>query len=238
MIKQFLIVLFLAQIIGLAAQTSRFKEGETLYVWASSGLNMRDKPDAKATKITSIPFGTKVIVQPNIGIKIPFEVEEFKGFTVKGYWLLVKYGTTEGWIFDGFLSRLPMPTKKKEYGDINEYLAELKKVGGKSQIKKCEEPDWKNDTCEFTQKYELGIIYTDITHPEVGGSFLLRIPDGSIFEAYALIKFYYYDAESDKIEFDSKTKSVKILPKDEGVGCHAHIKKEGNYIVIDNYCGC
>jgi Bacterial SH3 domain len=236
--KYIFIALVLLQTIGLMAQTSRFKDGETLNVWATSGLNMRDKPDAKSAKIAVIPYGAKVIVQPNMGVKIPFEIEEFKDFTVKGYWLLVKYGNTEGFVFDGFLSLLPMPTKKKEYGDIGEYLAKLKKVGGKTQIKKCQEPDFKNDTCEFTQKYELGIIYTNIAHIEVGDSFLFKIPNGSLFEAYMLVKFYFYDAESYKMEFDSKTKIVKILPEDEGVGCHSYIKKEGNYIVIDNYCGC
>ena len=119
--KQLFITLFiLIQSLGLIAQASRFKDGETLNVWATSGLNMRDKPDAKAVKLTTVPYGAKVIVQENIGVKIPFEVEEFKGFIVKGYWLLVKYGDMEGFVFDGFLSRLPAPKNKKE--DIEDYF--------------------------------------------------------------------------------------------------------------------
>jgi hypothetical protein len=82
--KHIFIAIFLVKTLGLTAQTSRFKDGETLNAWATSGLNMRDKPDAKATKIVSIPYGAKVVVQENIDVKIPFEVEEFKGFTVKG----------------------------------------------------------------------------------------------------------------------------------------------------------
>jgi hypothetical protein len=86
--------------INLNAQQSRFKESETIHVWATSGLNMRAKPDAKAEKIATIPYGAKVVVQPNIGVKIPFEIEESKGFIVKGYWLLVKYGNTI--VIDGY----------------------------------------------------------------------------------------------------------------------------------------
>ena len=107
--KQIILLLFFVlQWAKTTAQDSRFKEGETLNVWASSGLNMREKPDAKSAKRVAIPYGAEVSVLPNIGVKIPFEVEEFKGFTVKGYWLLVKYGNTEGFVFDGFLGRIAL----------------------------------------------------------------------------------------------------------------------------------
>jgi hypothetical protein len=119
--KYIFIAVILLKTIDSIAQTSRFKDGETINVWATSGLNMRDKPDAKATKIATIPYGAKVVVQPNIGVKIPFEVEEFKGFTVKGYWILVKYGNTEGFVFDGFLSQLPAPDPTIAFS-INAYL--------------------------------------------------------------------------------------------------------------------
>ena len=141
------IVLFLFVLLTIqkmTAQESRFKEGETLNVWAASGLNMRDKPDAKGQKLATIPYGAKVLVQTNIGVKVPFEIEEFKGFTVKGYWLLVKYGNTEGYVFDGFLSRLPTPkntksTKPDEPSGIADYLKTLKKVGKVFDIEKCKE---------------------------------------------------------------------------------------------------
>jgi hypothetical protein len=128
--KKYIFIAFvLLQTIGLVAQTSRFKDGETLNVWATSGLNMRDKPDAKATKIAAIPYGAKVVVLPNIGVKIPFEVEEFKGFSVKGLWLLVKYGDKEGFVFDGFLSRLPAPKKNDSLGLEDYFNSNVDKIG-------------------------------------------------------------------------------------------------------------
>ena len=96
---------------------------------------VRDKPDAKATKVATIPYGAKVIVQPNIGIKAPFEVEEIKGFVVKGYWLLVKYGNTEGFVFDGYLSRLPAPIPTEQDLAMETYLnVQVGKVGKKYDI--------------------------------------------------------------------------------------------------------
>jgi hypothetical protein len=76
-----------------------------------------------------------VVVLPNIGVKIPFEVEEFKGFVVKGYWLLVKYENTEGFVFDGFLSRLPAPNKvdSKKFEDYLDF--QIGKVGDKFDFK-------------------------------------------------------------------------------------------------------
>lgn len=224
------------------AQSSRFKEKETLYVWASKGLNMREKPDAKAMKTGTIPYGSKVIVQSNIGLKIPFEVEEIKGFVVKGYWLLVKYGNTEGFVFDGFLSRLPAPISDRNRDSnntrIESYFKGLKKLDVAYSIKKCKEPDWVNDTCEYQQKYEFGIVYKAIKYPELGSGFELKIPNISLYEGYFLAKFYYYSAENDKCLYDAKIKTIRVLPKDEEVGCHSSIVKEGDLVKIENYCGC
>jgi Bacterial SH3 domain len=196
----------------LNAQESRFKEGETINVWAESGLNMRDKPDAKAQKLMTIPFGAKVTVQANIGIKIPFQVEIFKGFDVKGFWLLVKYNNTEGFVFDGFLSRLPTPivkTKKSKNisqsdlleSYLNEYIG---KVGKKYDVRihdksdgsseerfgRALKPNEKYDEDDvrvqiYKQKYNNNIIYE--TNLEV------TLPDCTLFEGYLLVKRYLYD---------------------------------------------
>jgi hypothetical protein len=145
-----LLLLFL-QTVLIMAQESRFKEGEIINVWASSGLNMRSKPDAKAEKIATIPYGAKVVVLPNIGVKIRFEVEEFKDFIVKGYWLLVKYENTEGFVFDGFLSRLPAPDKNNKEGWGGYFDETIGKSGDKYEIKIW---DKKGDSVRFVKPNE------------------------------------------------------------------------------------
>ena len=249
--KYIFTAVLLVKIIGLAAQTSRFKDGETLNVWATSGLNMRDKPDAKATKIVSIPYGAKVVVQPNIGVKIPFEVEEFKGFTVKGYWLLVKYGDTEGFVFDGFLSRLPAPIAPKQDSAID-YLHQLiGKIGEKYDVKiwmkdkmldtsRFVLPNEKYDPeaiQSFKQKYKQGILYTYF-EGEGGTSSILELPNFTLYEAYLIVRTYHYDPKTDAFSFNKKDKSIDMYVKDEGAGCYFTIKQTGNKIIIDGGCSC
>jgi hypothetical protein len=244
-----IVLIFLLQTVLVVAQSSRFKDDETIHVWASSGLNMRSKPDAKAEKIATIPYGAKVVVLPNIGVKIPFEVEEFKGFIVKGYWLLVKYENTEGFVFDGFLSRLPAP--KAAYGKgLQEYLDEkIGKVGGKYDIEVWDEKSDSNRLVKpnekyneehvngYKQKYKFNIIIEN-GGGEIGSSINLGLPNLTLFEGYFLVKTFLYYPESDVFSFDKKEKTVEMSVKEEGAGCYYTIKKEGNKIVIDGYCGC
>ena len=243
---KFLKLFLLLISVNLTAQESRFKEGETINVWAASGLNMRDKPDAKAAKVATIPYGAKVSVQPNIGIKIPFEIEEFKGFTVKGYWLLVKYGNTEGFVFDGFLSRLPAPNLTNIEG-LEAYLNNrIGKVGKKFDIMV-----YKNNTAEvrntlpnekidenkirdFKQKYNYDLLFI-YNATESTSSYEFNTAELTFYELYFLVKTFYYDVQNDSIIFD-KTEKAILFHAD--CGCSSIVKKKGKKIVAFGGCGC
>ncbi len=249
--KYIFIALFLVKTIGLTAQTSRFKDGETLNVWASSGLNMRDKPDAKATKIAAIPYGAKVIVQQNIGVKIPFEVEEFKGFVVKGLWLLVKYGDKEGFVFDGFLSRLPAP-KKADSLRFEGYLnSNFKKIGQRYNCisylniniseetiaeKNCD--DTTKLYCSYSQKYDRGVIFSMNNCNDVGED-VMEIQNVTLYEGLALVK-RFYSIEETKITINANKSEIIFNSsiKDGGYGCDYVIEKIDNKIVIKGRCSC
>jgi hypothetical protein len=248
--KYIFIAIFLVKTIGLTAQTSRFKDGETLNVWATSGLNMRDKPDAKATKLVSIPYGAKVIVQPNISVKIPFEVEEFKGFTVKGVWLLVKYGNTEGFVFDGFLSRFTAPVSQKELGELESYLDKsFGKIGDKHDAKVWDKiadttrlllPNEKfdvNTVQSYKQSYKQGILYA-YSLGEGGSSTTIELPNFTLYEAYLIVKVYHFNPKTNVFSFNKKDKSVNSEVKNDDGGCAFTIKQVGNKIIIDGGCGC
>ncbi len=250
--KKYIFIAFVVlQTIPLMAQTSRFKDGETLNVWATSGLNMRDKPDAKATKLAAIPYGAKVVVQPNIGVKIPFEVEEFKGFTVKGLWLLVKYGDKEGFVFDGFLSRLPAPKRNDSLGFDDYFTSSIGKAGQKYDVKvwmkdemldtsrfvRPNEKYKEEDIQSYKQKYKQGILFSYF-QGEGGSGSTLELPNFTFFEAYLIVKTYYYDLKTDVFSFNKKDKSINMDVKDEGAGCYFTIKQVGNKIIIDGGCSC
>lgn len=245
----FLFIIF--QIGKITAQESRFKEDETLNVWAASGLNMRDKPDAKAAKVATIPYGAKVSVQPNIGVKIPFEIEEFKGFTVKGYWLLVKYGDTEGFVFDGFLSRLPAPNLNDKEGMEAYFDKKIGKIGEKFEVRFYDEtvdsmryarPNEKydldkHDEKRYKQKYKASILLENVDS-EGGGGYKIILPNSTVYEGYFLVKTFYYDQKTDIFSFNKKEKKVNMTVREEGAGCYYDIKQEGTKIIIDGGCGC
>lgn len=250
--KTLLIFIFLCQIGHLMAQNSRFKDGETLYIWAASGLNLRDKPDAKGTKLTTIPYGSKVIVQPNIGAKVPFEVEQFKDFSVKGYWLLVKYDNTEGYLFDGFLSKLPAPNlqKDEEEGRIETYLDKnIGKLGNKYDVKVWDDKLNQSRTAlsserfdtdhleAYKQKYKQNTLY-EYSSGEGSSGFTLELSNVSLYEGYFLLKTYLYNPESEVFSFDKEKKSIHLDMKDKGAGCSYSIQKKGNKIIIGGGCGC
>jgi hypothetical protein len=247
--KIIFIVFVLLKTIGLMAQTSRFKDGETLNVWATSGLNMRDKPDATAKKLVSIPYGAKVVVQPNIGVKIPFEVEEFKGFIVKGYWLLVKYGDKEGFVFDGFLSRLPAPNKDEVCGFEDGYLTnKIGKIGQKYEVTIWDMAIDNRRSVSVGEKYEL----KDVNHYKQkfnfnilldydGGecsSISVEFPNLTLYEGYFLVKTYLFEAKTDVFKFDKQHKSVEMSAKDEGAGCYYSVKQVGFKIILSGGCCC
>lgn len=90
-----------------------YKPGDTLWVWAKSGLNVREMPDAHAKVSGKIDNGEKVIVIDYQDVDYPFSVREVNengngtGFELKGYWAKVKYQNLVGFVFDAYLSRLP-----------------------------------------------------------------------------------------------------------------------------------
>lgn len=110
-----LIIHFLFAQLNFAA--TAYQPGDSMYVWAKSGLKMRVSPDLKGEKILTIPYGTKVVIDsyqeelPEIKIRVvkaqKIEGMEYKSFYLKGHWCRVNYLDTVGYIFDGYLSKMP-----------------------------------------------------------------------------------------------------------------------------------
>ena len=94
-----------------------YQPGDSMYVWAKSGLKMRVSPDLKSDKILTIPYGTKVVIDsyqeelPEVKIRVvkaqKIEEMDYKSFYLKGHWCRVSYLDKVGYIFDGYLSKMP-----------------------------------------------------------------------------------------------------------------------------------
>lgn len=97
--------------------TTTYQPGDSMYVWAQSGLKMRVAPNLKGEKILTIPYGTKVQIDsyqnelPEIKVRVveaqKIDGTEYKSFYLKGHWCKVTYLDTVGYIFDGYLSKMP-----------------------------------------------------------------------------------------------------------------------------------
>jgi hypothetical protein len=83
-----------------------YKAGDQLTVLAKSGLSLRASAGANGKKKSNLPFGSVVTVLAEGLRTVPNSVVEFKGYTIKGFWVKVKAGSEEGWVFDGYLSKL------------------------------------------------------------------------------------------------------------------------------------
>ena len=98
-----LMIIFYVQLWGNSDQG--FIEGTQLYVVANSGLTLRMEPHKNSESLGIVDYGSvvEVLTQPD-------SVENYERLNwVDGKWLFVEYDGVTGYMFDGYLSDLPMP---------------------------------------------------------------------------------------------------------------------------------
>lgn len=99
-----------------ASDQPTFTEGTELYVVASSGLTMRTNPDMRAKSVGVIPYGASVIAITQNDSLIKQRIN-----WVEGSWIHVEYDGMQGYMFDGYLTDLPLPLYEFEMcaGDLD-----------------------------------------------------------------------------------------------------------------------
>ena len=122
--KYFIIFLVLVQSIFIFAEDTfeyAASSGDTLYVWAETGLNIRAYGNQEAEILGVIPFGNAIIFvdHDNSGRieEVPFyqhsaEISIINGidfkclaYSQKGRWIKIKFGSLVGFVFNGYTSR-------------------------------------------------------------------------------------------------------------------------------------
>lgn len=87
-----------------------FVEGQVLNVVAPSGLKLRIAPQKDASTLRIIPPGDKVeVINASEITSIPDRIS-----WMDGQWIYVEHRGVRGYVFDGFLSSLPMPNNDFE----------------------------------------------------------------------------------------------------------------------------
>lgn len=99
------------------AQAQIYQSQDSSAVWAISGLNMRKSPNLNSKKITTIPYGESVkiiekntissILKVSLQPEISFDKGKIPAIQIEGNWTKVRYKDKIGYVFDGFLSKLP-----------------------------------------------------------------------------------------------------------------------------------
>ena len=233
-----------------------FELNEEFHVMALSGLRMRATPELKGKTILTIPYDGIVeqVDKADYGI---LEVEEMKGFKVKGNWMKVRHEGKEGYVFDGFLTQFPLPEilENNEY-DYYKYSSSFDfyfrtKIGNMSErydserYEDCEITDESDCVCAYTQDFGT-ITYSETGCSETGMEYNIKIKDISFTEAYFIIKAMDLNrvngADSNEEFFETTTydameKTINIGV--DGAGCYTTIKEaSNNTIEIETYCGC
>ncbi len=110
---------------------NRYQVGDTLFVWATSGLTLRAEADFDGKKLEVVPFGSSMICQgekfgesdQTIEAVRPFHIgemyEKSPALKLRGQFLKVKFQGREGFLFDAYLGAFPTPKIANwlEYGD-------------------------------------------------------------------------------------------------------------------------
>lgn len=147
--RKLLIILFAAFAVEVIAQDNP----KYLNVLASSGLNMRSAPDAKARVITKVPYGKQVEV-------LEKTKTEFRSGWITDQWYKVHFRGREGFLFGGYLSELKAPPKNLQVDMLPQLAVEycsfsLKQLNA-SEITK--EPTVAGDTLQHCLiKYANGV---------------------------------------------------------------------------------
>ena len=90
---------------------ANYTQKDTLNVFALNGLNLRIHPESSSKKIKTLAFGSFVVVIDTHEFSLKDTIEKRTG-----NWIEVQFKEYKGFVFDGFLSELPVP----DMNDINE----------------------------------------------------------------------------------------------------------------------
>ena len=254
-ITMFLLLFFISK----NSIANNFQEGDTLYVWAVNGLKLRKGPSLDFPIIKKLNYGEKVKVIDGLNdtYRMSIKVIDREGskndFEIKGNWIKIKLvDDTEGYIYDGYLSRLPVMRldRNREYNKESEEYWKAETFGNYAKR-------------EFggiqRMKDEIGnprkgvVVYGDdikvILTGEVCYDVEIEIPQLSFNEAYLLFNLMYQVEK--QIQFQNSLKEngwmeIKIVKEDnqyqsfslgiEGGVVYSISFRDGKIVINETHC--
>ncbi|MBN1467853.1 MAG: SH3 domain-containing protein [Fusobacteriaceae bacterium] len=236
---KFLNFLCILLIISTTLFGKGYKEGNTLYVWARNGMNLREEPSPTGKVIRLLPMGAEVIVKNQV-TKISYNYsfinksnEGYEGddIILHGYWLKVEVDGVEGYVFSKLL--LPMKVERNEYGIIDNmiYYLKLGLKSKKTNDKKEDEIGY-TENCYFSDKFGKNKSYIYFSIEEAADYTLQKYEIRNLnFEELVVYFFNVYNGW----EYPSDILLYKEGEKFEfGNVCYGfvYIDKKKDYMVI------
>lgn len=246
----FLVFFIDAQPLVVSAKSGEIGNLGTHYVWAKSGLRLRDKPSQNGKTLAILPYGTKIdsseglFLNKSDSVLIIPEIMWNRPFFLKGDWKWVVIGNQKGYAFDGYLSHLPpfdtsrsskeyRPEMKDWLDQVSSEVAVIKAPRGNTTI-------YQNQASIIDQSREGGgsNTYLFLRHNEVGfkDAFLLL----HYFIDLAIQPSDFEGAESPGLEVLERNGYLKVLLRGwgGGIGNFFEIEVTPNFLMITMDSGC
>lgn len=246
---------------SISKKTIFVVEKDTFNVMASHGIYLRDNASLNSKKLAKLPYATKLILLNQDTTSEQLTVKETKYFEIKGRIQKVRVvsqidslNNLEGYVFDGYLTKFPVPDLYYEPTQENDYLrpdlnyfknsfGEQEKYNIKNYSEDCPE----DCICAFEQKFGNIIEYKESRCSESGTSGSFKFNGLTLREAYFISYILYfeeaeitedYEYEGDIILFDKKLNQIRIEPKGQGAGCYYTISQKESFVLFNFGCGC
>lgn len=162
-----------------------FTEGPFLTVVAHSGLKLRVAPSADASTLKIIPYGEEVsVIHSSESTSLSDRIN-----WLDGQWIEVEYEGVRGYVFDGFLSHLPIPASEFEQIQADFIVALPLESYIHSRLLIDEEVDTLKSGDSFNKCIfqDPSGIYMATTEDEFYYEVEVIIPDTRISEIYTLL---------------------------------------------------
>lgn len=232
MLKKTLSIILLAIAAERLPAIDYFEKGDTLWVWANSGLKIREKPDVKSKTVETVPFKNYVIAKNyqnqayEYSVKVVPANGDYPGFSLNGFWSEVEYNGISGFVFDGYLSHIkPLNLVVQENG-LKDMFATLNSSFKELKTEK---------SAGFQQSIYLDGVVASKSSNDKGWGIDISFPFPlSLDEGFLIFNLLLNDG--DHVNALEVTEQKLVL---EYAGlCTLEIIKAGRFLVFSSSCHC
>lgn len=212
-------------------------QGDRLFVVAQSGINVRSYPSTNHAILFGVGYGETVeVIESDTGSLD--QIDE-----VWGNWVKVSYGNQVGYVFDGYLSKLP-PVQNQDYTSNVDYMDRIKDFAllqlGPSMPKVTYhsltdgDGEYKIDIHNLKQ----GCQYVEYNYCE-GKDVELQLAGMRNVEVYYLVSKIFHDCTSLDTNKVMELENHKSLSFTVDAGYYVTIKKiDQKYSIFLEYGSC